>query len=132
MEKVYVVTSGDYSDYCIDAIFSTPEKAQEYMEVVTDNNYNDIQEYEVDIPIDADDFEKYSWKGLLSFGYKSFFVDMLKNGDGADAYQKHVSGTYCKIEQDHLHATVWAKNEEHAIKIVNEKRIQMIANGEWK
>lgn len=28
--KVYVVTSGEYSDYRVDAIFSTKEKAQEY------------------------------------------------------------------------------------------------------
>ena len=29
--QVYVVTSGEYSDYGIDAIFSTAEKAQEYV-----------------------------------------------------------------------------------------------------
>lgn len=29
--QVYVVTSGEYSDYRVDAIFSTKEKAQEYI-----------------------------------------------------------------------------------------------------
>jgi hypothetical protein len=33
---------------------------------------------------------------------------------------------------DALQADVWAKNEQHAVKIVNEKRAQMIANGEWE
>ena len=38
--QVYVVTSGEYSDYGIDAIFSTAEKAQEYvsMREFTDEN----------------------------------------------------------------------------------------------
>ena len=31
--QVYVVTSGEYSDYRIDAIFSTAEKAQEYIDM---------------------------------------------------------------------------------------------------
>jgi Fe-S cluster biosynthesis and repair protein YggX len=34
--------------------------------------------------------------------------------------------------EDCLNSTVWAKSEKQAIKIVNEKRLQMIANGEWK
>ena len=32
---------------------------------------------------------------------------------------------------DCLHGTVWAKDSTHAIKIMNEKRTQMIAMGEW-
>ena len=34
--------------------------------------------------------------------------------------------------QDALDATVWATDEQHAIKIANEKRIQMIAGDKWK
>ena len=33
---------------------------------------------------------------------------------------------------DILTSKVWAKTEKQAIKIVNEHRVQMIANGEWK
>lgn len=32
MSKVYIVTSGEYSDYHIDACFSTKQKAQEFIE----------------------------------------------------------------------------------------------------
>lgn len=28
-KKIYIVTSGDYSDYRIDAVFTTKEKAEE-------------------------------------------------------------------------------------------------------
>jgi hypothetical protein len=32
MKKIYIVTSGEYSDYNIDAVFSTREKAEEYIQ----------------------------------------------------------------------------------------------------
>ncbi len=32
MEKVYIVTSDDYSDYHIDAVFSTRDKAEQEAE----------------------------------------------------------------------------------------------------
>ena len=32
MAKIYIVTSGEYSDYAIDAVFSTEEKAHEYIQ----------------------------------------------------------------------------------------------------
>jgi hypothetical protein len=31
-----------------------------------------------------------------------------------------------------LQARVWAEDEKHAIKIANERRIQMLAMGQWK
>lgn len=51
--KVYVVTSGEYSDYGINAIFSTKEKAQEYIDRgdKLGMNYSygyQIEEYELD------------------------------------------------------------------------------------
>ena len=48
--KVYIVTSGAYSDYEIDAVFSTREMAEKY--IATNNThdypYEYIEEYEVD------------------------------------------------------------------------------------
>lgn len=49
--QVYVVTSGEYSDYGINAIFSTAEKAQEYISMKEfTNNYESyrINVWEVD------------------------------------------------------------------------------------
>ena len=49
--QVYVVTSGEYSDYRVDSIFSTAEKAQEYinMKKFTDEHeYYGISIWEVD------------------------------------------------------------------------------------
>lgn len=30
-----------------------------------------------------------------------------------------------------LFSTVWARDEQHAVKIANERRVQLIASGEW-
>ena len=53
MNKVYIVTSGEYSGYGINKVFSTEEKAKEWIKVVTSmygGNYN-IEQYELDAPI---------------------------------------------------------------------------------
>ena len=48
--KVYIVTSGDYDDYRIAEVFSTKEKAEEYIEYFGDD-YR-IEEYNLDNPIE--------------------------------------------------------------------------------
>ena len=53
MSKVFIVTSGEYSDYGIDRVFSTEEKAKEWVDIITsmyNGNYN-IEQYELDAPI---------------------------------------------------------------------------------
>ena len=50
-DKVYVVTSGSYSDYRIECVFSTREKAEEYLQY-HDDEYR-IEEYALD-----EEFEK--------------------------------------------------------------------------
>jgi hypothetical protein len=56
--KVYVVTTGEYSDYGISAIFSTKEKAEAHCETLRAEEYcnekpNDIEEYELDEMVGA-------------------------------------------------------------------------------
>lgn len=50
MEKVYIVTSGCYSDYQINAVFSTREKAEEYVDA-HGSNYG-IEEFPIDEPVE--------------------------------------------------------------------------------
>ena len=53
MSRVFIVTSGEYSDYGIDRVFSTEEKAKEWIKITTSmygGNYN-IEQYELDAPI---------------------------------------------------------------------------------
>lgn len=46
--KVYIVTQGRYSDYHIDRVFSTREKAQEYLDHIGNDNDAEIEEYNID------------------------------------------------------------------------------------
>ncbi len=52
--KVYIVTTGNYEDYIIEAVFSTEEKAKEYVKekeaslLPYKDNSLDIEEYEID------------------------------------------------------------------------------------
>lgn len=139
MKKVYAVSSGSYSDYRVDAIFSSRKLAEDFIATIKDNNYNDIEEYEIDPPT----------VDLICRGYSVWRVHMLKDGTtervermGNDKYDVMNIGhaiwerTKAPAYQgkgipDILTSTVWAKTKRQAIKIVNEKRTQMIAEGKW-
>jgi hypothetical protein len=138
-KTIYAVNSGSYSDYSIDALFSSKELAEDYMAKVKDGDYNDIEEFQLDPP-DAD---------FIKRGYSVWSVHMLKDGTterithGTDSYDIGNAGSHIiwkrstapayrgKGVLDILISDVWAKTEKHAIKIVNEKRAQMIASGEF-
>ena len=47
-KQIYIVTHGEYSDYRIDRVFSTRQKAVEYLDTV-DDNYT-LEEYDLDEP----------------------------------------------------------------------------------
>ena len=127
MAKVYIVTSGSYSDYGIKACFSTLEKADRYVSIPgVDGN---VEEYELDIAL-----EPYN-RGLTFYTVK-----MLEHGDVVEA--KPDDPTYTERfykYKDHgdpsnnwtitcgFMLQGWYKSEEHAIKVCNEKRAQWIA-----
>ncbi len=56
---VYVVTSGAYSDYGIDAIFSTKELAEKYCENNKHQDLNGVDEWELDT--DQNVIEREYW-----------------------------------------------------------------------
>ena len=139
MKKIYAVNAGCYSDYRIVALFSTTERAQEFMAAVPDGDYNELEEFELD-PNTAD---------LIRRGYSIWTVHMLRDGDtervtrnkpeiyevtsvGHQIWRRTQASAYAgRGIPDILTSTVWAKSEAQAVKIVNEHRAQMIASGEW-
>lgn len=142
-KMIYAVTSGTYSAYRINALFSSKKKAKDFLSAMSGNIYddfNDVEEYELDPPT-AD---------LLKRGYSVWFVLMLKDGTverakktDNDKYDIGDAGCYRIWERtkapafrgkeipDALEMSVWARSETAAIKIVNEKRARLIAFGEW-
>ncbi len=141
MTQIFVISSGSYSDYRINAIFSSNKLAREYMAAVKNSDYNDIEVYELDPPA-ADLIKRgyYVWNVLMLHDGTTERVDRTKNDyyDVEDVPRHHVwertkAPAYKgKGIPDALDSRVWAKTEQQAVKIVNEKRVQMIADGRWK
>jgi len=122
MDKVYIVTQGQYSAYHICAVWDTEQKAQAYINAFNEEEICDkmkIEEYDLN-------HEDYS-------GKKFYEVRMKRNGDVVDIEQKtsHCYNEKDEICRDILICHIIAKDEKHAIKIVNERRAQLIAENKW-
>lgn len=127
---IYIVTDGEYSDYKICGVFDDPQLAKEFQDA---GGYDDIKDY----PVNPYVFQ-------LREGWNVWLLQMLKNGD--TVYCKE-NNTYLywrlpifeflkepggfSVKEWFLDATVLARDKEHAIKIVNEKRAQFIAENKW-
>lgn len=137
-KKVYLVSVGYYSDKKVLAVFNSMDLAKEFMTAVPGKDYNEYNEVEV--------FElNPKTADMVSQGYGLWDIYMLRNGDTEKVNQMSVGpenlenvgyriwkrSKAFKGASDVLISTVWAKDAEHAIKIVNEHRFFMIANGEW-
>ena len=139
MKKIYAVNAGSCDNYRVDAVFSTPELAKEYMEAVPDADYNDIEEYELD----------KETAEIIKHGYSMWHIYMLVDGTtervakvdtrdyniicvGHNLWRRSLSPDFDGIGfPDCLVSTVWAKTEKQAVELVNEHRVMLIASGEW-
>ncbi len=131
MKTVFVVTSGEYSDYGIDAMFSTRELAQKFIDSFNDKYSDmDIEEWDLDPN-----------KQHLKQNRKPYFLRINKVGDISDLRVcdssfgfKHdipeaaISYTH-GLEWMNLHC--FADDDNHAIKIAGEKRAQILAANLW-
>ncbi len=137
---VYAVSSGTYSDYSVDAIFSTRERAQAFMHTFPVDGHNDIKEYELDPDyVDRVRSGQSVWRVFMLRDGTTERVERLDmstyialNTNEPHIWKRSEAPAYRgKNIPDCLNARVWAKNEKHAIKIVNEYRTRMIAEGRW-
>lgn len=128
MAKVYVVTTGSYSDYSIYEICSTEENALAVAEALRNESspggvVNDIEVYELD-----------QIATMLEKGHKNYRVSWTGDYQDVEAKQHSLrTGLDGKITHawwDKRHQ-VWvsAKDEEHAKKIALEHYIQWKAAG---
>lgn len=140
MTKVYILTAGEYSDYHVVATYSTSELAAK---AKADGLGDDILECPVDPTHEP-----------VPPGLSLWYVEMDRagNADGrvVDPYDRNHAydkiPSHFVLKPDHeaaalhlgylsfptsMRATVWAKDLQHAAKILNEKRVQFIAEGKW-
>ena len=120
--KIYVVTDGDYSDYMIHGVFSTLEKAEIF------KKYSKLDYIEV---YELDDMQGIELNGYFKY---DVYMDVDGNSEIELPDQRESIDRDIKPYGDgkRMVFEVKAKNEKHAVKIANEKRVQLIANGEWE
>lgn len=124
MTKIYIVTKGSYSDYHIKGVFSSQQLADDASEAWTD--HYDPCSVEV---FDLDAIPQHP-PGLLPYE-----VLMQSNGDTVHVHRCSVDDkdedTRYGDQTTNRVFYMFASNETHAIKIANERRLILLANGTW-
>lgn len=141
-KSVWVIEKGSYSDYRVVGVYTTKVKADLVCtEINKEGGYEPatISEWPLDPGVEA-----------INHGLLPFTVWMLRDGtaekvvsmcagdfehtlnDKPRIWRRSTAPAYqIKKAADCLTAQVFAKDTQHAVKIVNEYRTRMIAKGEW-
>ena len=132
MRKVYIVTSGEYSDYGIDRVFSTEEKAKEWVDIITsmyNGNYN-IEQYELDAPIPERKeylfFEAYIENNTI---IKSDFEFYFADESSEIKFFRQINGSYDIVGIGTIHIRQGESIEsakERAVKVVQDEFYQWL------
>ena len=126
-DKVYIVTSGDYSDYTIEAVFSTIEKAKEYVDA-HGSDYC-IEKY----PVDDAEVKKNESIWLVSVKWKTGEV-ISANSQNYSEYYADKEGTvqYKKSCGEYLDIVLISDSMTRATKVASERFMQVKALHEVK
>jgi hypothetical protein len=134
MDKVYVVTEGDYSDYHIVAVFTTEEVAEEYAKKRNEKNGYESARVE--------DYEVNESSATMPHWFVRMFRDgtverVQSEGDDlptpADSWVQQMNMPVKDMVMETpervavLAVRCCANDEQHAVKIANEIRVQRIA-----
>ena len=133
MPKIFAVSSGEYSDYRVNALFSTQEKAQDYINLIC--QAGEIEEYELDIPLPPPGHA--CWTVIMTVdGEQSVLSAPLTAGycspDDREPTMGHAPWPPFNGKQVATFSYVLARTEEHAVKICAERRAQLVASGRWE
>lgn len=138
MKKVYLVTSGEYSDYRVDAVFSSKELAQKFIdsfkkeEKYSYGGFNDILEMDID-PSELEIREglrpycvTISKEGAISeLEIPTFCGDLFNGFNPQDLTKWNFNW------KNNYTTYMFARDGAHAVKIANDRRIQIIALNKW-
>lgn len=137
MASIWVVEQGEYSDYGVLGVFSTKENAETLMSHINKDMQNN--------PATVDEWPLNPGVSELRQGYTPYYVVMSMTDGATERCEKEenylLSGTQHEVferwqskneKPPQLWIHLWAKDETHAIKIANEHRMRMIAEGSWR
>lgn len=118
---VWLLGSGAYSNYRVVAVFSTKELADAAAEMIAEPH---VFSLEID-----------HYKGRIKDGRVYMTAYMDREGDlrsvGKPVSLNHLTYLTNWFHQNLLVTTVLAKDESHAAKIANERRVQILADNAW-
>lgn len=124
MDKVYIITYGDYSDYTICAVFSTRDKAEEYIQ--QHGNTFRIEEHLLDEEVEQSEI----WS--VEIGMLSHKIKQCESC--SDSWSRE------RVDKFRIFEPVFRNNEwsikmllrvdsmDRAIKVANERVAQIVAN----
>jgi hypothetical protein len=126
MKDVFIVTTGEYSDYRISGVFDSKELASKFIDSFAKDIFT---EYQIEV------WALNPYERELNDGYSCYYVSMNKDGSVEDVKQTHYDWGSPKplFRKDKMsfYAHLYAKDENHAVKIMNEKRTVALANNTW-
>lgn len=125
MTTLYVVMEGEYSDKSIVGVYDTRAAADAVAKLCRD--FGRVYEYTLN-----------EWAHEALRGLQCWHVRMSRLGivgtELDDLYTTSAfveAGQYSIRPNGDLVTTVWAKNDEHAVKIVNKLRTRLLANDQY-
>lgn len=113
--KIYIVTTGSYSDYCINKVFTDKDKAEEYRKWCRDAN--DLEEYDTE---DNIEFQKFYY---IRLHYRV-------NDDGRNS-EPTVSVERCSREQIYSNYTAVSDMHKYGGKYMEITIIRFIPEQNW-
>jgi hypothetical protein len=119
---VFVVVDGEYSDYHIVGIFSTRQLAKDHVKMY--GGYAEVWRLD-------DDTIYNGRKGLAEFNVWMDRVGQVYGSPSGSIPSENTKYPYISFYQDQLWLRTLAKDTEHAVKIANEVRAQILAANVW-
>lgn len=124
-KKIYLVTSGEYSDFGVDAVFTSKKKAQDFIDTSPiDYGYN-IAVYDLD-PVNIMQREGVNWH-LIHFNVMTgyiYHITQLKE-DYVNAEEQNQPAPCGYGSEFRYRVWVKAKDKDHAVKIVGDIRREL-------
>ena len=121
---IYIVTRGEYSDYSIVAVFDNKVAADNYAHNTRDDyDRARVEEYEMN-----SECEKL---GIMWGGEMMRDGEVRYIGQRAAIGNEELSLVRMRNSSPVLVFARRVATKEHAVKIANDKRVQLIASGEW-
>lgn len=126
MTTIYAVTEGNYSDYHVVALFSTRERAEELTRTLTRLNEGEcarVEEFYLDTWHDTGMVPFLVWSSFGSVEVASVMA-LVTTDQTKNLVTRQASGV--------LNCCVWARDEQHAIKIAADLFRHFVAQDEAK